>query len=74
MEHINDCEMLVIIGTSGAVVQTDYFAGYVPYAIVNNLEPSPYINESLYSEVIYAPATKTIDTIANKIIQKIEEG
>lgn len=72
MEHINDCEILAVIGTSGAVVQTDYFAGYVPYAILNNIEPSQYINDTLYSEVYYAPATKTIDTIIEKIIEKLE--
>ena len=65
--EIDDCELLVIIGTSGNVINTDALVGYVDRSILNNLEPSNAIYDELYSKVLYKPATLAIDEIAQDI-------
>ncbi len=66
-EEINDCELLVVIGTSGNVINTDVLTQYVKKAILNNLEPSDAINDRLYAKVLYESATTAIDEIASDI-------
>ena len=39
----------------------------IKLSILNNLEPSSYINDSLYSKVLYKKATLAIDEIADDI-------
>ena len=61
----NNCEMFVVIGTSGAVIQTDNFLNKkIKYSILNNLEPSDSINHKRYSKVLFKSATEAIDEIA----------
>jgi NAD-dependent deacetylase len=67
IEELNDCEIFVVIGSSGAVINTDNFAAYTHYSILNNLEPSHYINEAHYDEIIYAKATEAIDDIIHAV-------
>ncbi len=66
-EEIDDCELLVVIGTSGNVINTDTLTNYVKQSILNNLEPSEAIFDELYSKVLYMPATSAIDEIAEHI-------
>ena len=66
-EELNDCELLVVIGTSGNVVNTDSLVVHVKNSILNNLEPSDAIFDELYSKVIYKPVTQAIDEIAHDI-------
>lgn len=66
-KELNNCELLVIIGTSGTVINTDFLVGYVKRSILNNLEPSESIFDELYSKVMYQPATKAINEIATDI-------
>ena len=67
-KEFKNCEVLVIIGTSGAVINTDMFLNFqIKFSILNNLEESSYINDSLYSKVLYKKATLAIDEIANDI-------
>ncbi len=66
-KELENCELFVIIGTSGNVINTDSLVGYVEQSILNNLEPSEAIFDKLYSKVIYQPATKAIDEIATDI-------
>ena len=62
------CEVLVVMGTSGAVINADMFLNpQIKLSILNNLEPSSYINDSLYSKVLYKKATLAIDEIADDI-------
>ncbi|MBN2768067.1 MAG: NAD-dependent deacetylase [Campylobacterales bacterium] len=68
---LSDCEILVVIGSGGAVVNTDGFATYIPYCILNNLEPSTYINTIYYENIIYAKATEAIDEIIRAIEAKL---
>ena len=67
-KEFKNCEVLVVIGTSGAVINTDMFLNsQIKLSILNNLEPSSYINDSLYSKVLYKKATLAIDEIADDI-------
>ena len=69
--HLNsefeDCEMVVVIGTSGNVIGVNSMASFANYSILNNLEPSTAIDDSLFSKVIYDRATEAIDIIADEI-------
>jgi NAD-dependent deacetylase len=63
-------QMLVVIGTSGNVINSDMFIrGGEKRAILNNLEPSEMIDESLYELCLYKKATEAID----EIVLKVEE-
>jgi len=62
-EEIEDCKVFVVIGSSGNVIPTDRVAAFVEYSILNNLEPSPAINEKFYNKVLYKKATEAIDEI-----------
>ncbi|WP_152633142.1 SIR2 family NAD-dependent protein deacylase [Aliarcobacter butzleri] len=68
-DKLKDCEVLVVIGSSGAVVNTDFFVldSSIKMSILNNLEHSVYLNENLYSKVLLKKATEAIDEIANDI-------
>lgn len=61
--HLYDCELLVVIGTSGDVIDVNSLAKKVQQSILNNLEPNDRINETNFSKVIYDKATIAIDEI-----------
>lgn len=67
-EAMEDCQFLVIIGSSGNVVAMDHFALHVKVAILNNLEPSNAINERVYTKVLHQKATEAI----NEIVRDVE--
>ena len=63
-----DCEVLVVIGTSGAVINTDrLLTSKIKFSILNNLERSVFLNDSLYSKVLYKKASLAIDEIQRDI-------
>jgi len=67
-KEIDDCEFLVIIGTSGNVINTDMFLNpKIKYSILNNLEESDAINDNLYSKVLYKKASEAIDEIVEDV-------
>ena len=67
-KEFDDCEVFVVIGTSGAVIYTDMFLNpQIKLSILNNLQESPFINDSVYSKVLYKKATLAIDEIASDI-------
>ena len=67
-KKFDDCEVFVVIGTSGAVIYTDMFLNpQIKLSILNNLQESPFINDSVYSKVLYKKATLAIDEIASDI-------
>lgn len=68
-EEISDCEMLVVIGTSGNVIGVNTLAAFVDHSILNNLEPSDAIDDNLFSKVIYDKASSAIEIIALEIEQ-----
>jgi len=62
--ELNECEMIVVIGTSGNVLDVTYFAQLTDISILNNLEPSNAIDDSYFTKVYYSPATEAISDIA----------
>ena len=74
-KELFNCEFLVIIGTSGNVINPDMLLNSawrskdIKYSILNNLEPSSAINDKLYSKVLYKKASLAID----EIVQDIEK-
>lgn len=65
--QIENCEMIVVIGTSGNVIGVNTLATFIKYSILNNLEQSSAIDDKLFGKVIYNKATKAIDEIAKEI-------
>ena len=74
--EMEECKILVIIGTSGNVINTDMFLtsklskNRIKYSILNNLEKGNAINDKLYSKVLYKKATEAIDEIVEDINKK----
>ncbi|WP_024955884.1 SIR2 family NAD-dependent protein deacylase [Sulfurospirillum arcachonense] len=62
-KHLEDCEVFVSIGTSGAVINVDMFTQWAEYSILNNLEKSNLINEEYFDEVYYEKAVTAIPKI-----------
>ena len=72
-EELDDCEIFVVIGTSGNVINTDMFLNsQIKLSILNNLEPSRAINDTLYTKVLYMKATEAIDDIVDDIIARLD--
>ena len=72
-EELRSCEFLVVIGTSGYVVNTDMFLNHkIKYSILNNLEPSNAINDTLYSKVLYKKSTEAIDEIVCDVVEFLD--
>ncbi len=72
--EIQDCELIVVIGTSGYVIGVNTLANFIPYSILNNLEESPAIEDSLFTKVYYKKATEAIDDIAKDIKTFLDTG
>ncbi len=66
-QELNSCELIVIIGTSGNVLDVTYFAQLTDKSILNNLEQSDVIDDSYFTKVYYAKATEAIAEIAEYI-------
>ena len=71
-EAMEDCEFLIIIGSSGNVVGMDQFALHVKTSILNNLEKSPAIDERVYTKVLYKKATEAVDEIVADVKRFLE--
>ncbi len=67
--QLQDCDMFIVIGTSGEVIGVNTIANFVDRSILNNLEPSGAIEDSLFSKVLYDKASLAI----GKIEEDIEE-
>jgi len=61
--QIQDCELLVVIGTSGNVVGVNTMASFIDSSILNNLESSAAIEDELFTKVIYEKSSIAIDEI-----------
>ncbi len=55
--------MLVVIGTSGQVLPVELFAKAAPVSILNNLEPEPAIDDSVFTHVFYEKAGAASEVI-----------
>ena len=65
--ELNECGLIVVIGTSGNVLDVTYFAQLTDKSILNNLEPSDAIDDSYFTKVYYSKATEAIGDIAEYI-------
>jgi len=72
-KHLEDCKVLVVIGTSGAVINVDMLSQWADYKILNNLEPSNLINEECFDEVYYEKATTAIPKIVSSLERFLED-
>ncbi|QOY55677.1 NAD-dependent deacetylase [Candidatus Sulfurimonas marisnigri] len=66
-DELDECELIIVIGTSGNVLDVTYFAQLTQKSILNNLEPSSAIDDSYFTKVYYAKATEAISDIAEYI-------
>jgi NAD-dependent deacetylase len=64
---LDECDMLVVIGTSGNVIDVNFLATHAKVAILNNLEYSSLIDENRFNKCLYKKATDAIDEIADDI-------
>lgn len=74
VNELNSCELIVVIGTSGYVLDVTYFAQLTDYSVLNNLEPSEAIDDSYFTKVYYAKASEAIDDIAEYIEEFLEHS
>jgi NAD-dependent deacetylase len=61
-ELYNNAEMVVVIGTSGNVINTAYIAQLVENSVLNNLDVD-LNHDQYFSKKLYLPATKAVDEI-----------
>ncbi len=71
---LEKCGLLIVIGTSGNVLDVSFLTQYADFSILNNLEPSDAIIEEVFDQTYYECATKAIDSIEKDIRQFIENG
>ena len=68
LDHeIQECEFLVVVGTSGYVIGVNTMANFIEHSILNNLEESPAIEHQLFSKILFKPATEAVDEIIKEI-------
>ncbi|MCK4979327.1 MAG: NAD-dependent deacetylase, partial [Candidatus Delongbacteria bacterium] len=67
-------DLLVIIGTSGNVLPVSQFASYAKYSILNNLDASWEIEDSVFTHTFYEKATTAAPKIRSLIEKFIETG
>jgi len=66
-EELRECKVLVVIGTSGAVINVDMLSQWAEYKILNNLEQNNLINADSFDEVYYEKATTAILKIESSL-------
>ena len=69
-----DCGLLVVIGTSGYVIDVNHLSQYANLAILNNLEPSDVIYEECFEKIYYEDAATACYKIEEDIERFIESG
>lgn len=74
-QSVNECDMLVVIGTSGYVINVALFAQWFEYSILNNLDSDDMLDpffKTLYIEKATTAAPKIeadIESFLGKIIE-----
>ncbi len=67
----NEADMVVVIGTSGYVIDIAYIAQLTDYSILNNLDSDPNIDQ-YFSKVYTLRATEAIDMIVDDVEEFLE--
>lgn len=73
-EKLQSCGLLVVIGTSGNVIDVNYLSQYADVAILNNLEKSDAIYEECFEKIYYEDAVTASKKIEHDILNYIENG
>lgn len=68
----DDADMVVVIGTSGQVINTADIAQHIENSILNNLDKDA-INDQYFKTRIYAPATEGINEVVSLIESFLEQ-
>jgi len=71
---LEECGLLIIIGTSGNVIDMNLLSQYADFSILNNLTPSDVIIEEIFDQTYYEEATTAIDKIENDIRSYLDNG
>jgi NAD-dependent deacetylase len=70
---LREIDTAVVIGTSGTVLPADELFGRSPaHSILVNLEPSRQMNEQLFSERHYGPATQELPKLTETLRQRMD--
>jgi len=74
MESLQAGDVLLVIGTTGAVLPVDSMARRAPCTtILNNLAPSEFIDGANFDHVFHEPATQAIGKINRLLKEAFEE-
>jgi NAD-dependent deacetylase len=66
-------DTVVVVGTSGAVLPADRLFGQsCAYSVLVNLEPGDQMDERVFSERLYGPATEQLPNLATKLEQRMD--
>lgn len=71
---LEKCGLLIVIGTSGNVLDVNLLSQYADFAILNNLQPSDVIIEEVFDQIYYEDAVTAIDKIEKDIRNFIKNG
>jgi NAD-dependent deacetylase len=71
--ELKQCELLVVIGTSGNVLDVNTMVRSTPSSILNNLEANEYIDDSIFTKVLYKKATEAIEEIKEEIVKLVKQ-
>ena len=70
--ELRPIDTVVVVGTSGTVLPADrLFGGSRAYSILVNLEPGSQMNERLFSERRYGPATQQLPLLAEFLHERM---
>jgi len=67
----NEADMIVVIGTSGQVIDTAYMAQLVDYSILNNLDRD-FNHDQYFTKTFYLPATEAIEDIVKLVEEYLD--
>lgn len=70
----DNCGLLVVIGTSGNVIDVSYLTQYADFTILNNLEKSDAIIEGCFNKIYYEDAVIACAKIEQDIENFISNG
>ncbi len=73
-ELLQECALLVVIGTSGNVIDVNYLSSISKYSILNNLEKSDVIYEDLFDKIYYEDANTAYKKIEIDVEKFISDG
>ena len=66
-------DTVVVVGTSGTVLPADHlFGGSRAYSVLVNLEPSQQMNERLFTERHYGPATQELPKLTPLLRERMD--